>query len=140
MRTLLVFVELERDRISEYWDTATNSAIARGIHVAKFTSIGYDKGLRPNTDAPAIRQAFLMRAATKHAPRSPASSTRSPRAPKTAAGPPSNVERIIKSRIVKRTEARTPVERRVTILWRGEGPDDLPRRGRDNGPVRPYAP
>jgi hypothetical protein len=42
--------------------------------------------------------------------------------------------------IVKRAHARVPVEDRVTILWRGEGPDDLPRRGRDNGPVRPYAP
>ena len=32
-----------------------------------------------------------------------------------------------------------PIEQRVAILWRGEGPDDLPRRGRDNGPVRAYA-
>ena len=39
-----------------------------------------------------------------------------------------------------RAHARVPVEERVTILWRGEGPDDLPRRGRDNGPVRPYRP
>jgi hypothetical protein len=42
--------------------------------------------------------------------------------------------------IVKRAHARVPVEDRVTILWRGEGADDLPRRGRDNGPVRPYVP
>jgi hypothetical protein len=41
--------------------------------------------------------------------------------------------------IVKRGHSRVPIEQRVTILWRGEGPDDLPRRGRDNGPVRPYA-
>lgn len=41
--------------------------------------------------------------------------------------------------IVWRGNARVPIEERVTILWRGEGPDDLPRRGRDNGPVRPYA-
>jgi hypothetical protein len=40
--------------------------------------------------------------------------------------------------IVKRAHARVPVEERVTILWRGEGPEDLPRRGRDNGPVRPF--
>lgn len=39
---------------------------------------------------------------------------------------------------VKRAHARVPVEERVTILWRGEGPHDLPRRGRDNGSVRPY--
>jgi len=37
-------------------------------------------------------------------------------------------------------DARMPVEERVTILWRGEGPDDLPRRGRDNGPIRAYVP
>jgi hypothetical protein len=41
---------------------------------------------------------------------------------------------------VKRAHARVPIEDRVTILWRGEGPDDLPRRGRDNGSVRPYVP
>jgi hypothetical protein len=42
--------------------------------------------------------------------------------------------------IVERADARVvPIEGRVTILWRGEGPDDLPRRGRDNGPVRAYA-
>lgn len=40
--------------------------------------------------------------------------------------------------IVKRGHARVPIEDRVTILWRGEGPDDLPRRGRDNGPIRAY--
>ena len=39
--------------------------------------------------------------------------------------------------IVARDDARVPVEERVTILWRGEGPDDLPRRGRDNRPVGP---
>ena len=41
--------------------------------------------------------------------------------------------------IVKRGHARVPIEERVTILWRGEGPDDLPRRGRDNGSVRPFS-
>jgi hypothetical protein len=41
--------------------------------------------------------------------------------------------------IVRRADARVvPLEERVTILWRGEGPEDLPRRGRDNGPVRAY--
>jgi hypothetical protein len=29
---------------------------------------------------------------------------------------------------------------RVIIVWRGEDPDELPRRGRDNGPIRPYTP
>jgi hypothetical protein len=42
--------------------------------------------------------------------------------------------------IVKRDHASLPVEDRLTILWRGEGPDDLPRRGRDNGPIRAYIP
>ena len=40
--------------------------------------------------------------------------------------------------IVKRAHARVSIEERGTILWRGEGPEDLPRRGRDNGPVRPF--
>jgi hypothetical protein len=40
--------------------------------------------------------------------------------------------------IVRRGHARIPIEDRITILWRGEGPNDLPRRGCDNGPVRPY--
>ena len=37
--------------------------------------------------------------------------------------------------IVERAHTRAPLDERVTILWRGEGPDDLPRRGRDNGPT-----
>jgi hypothetical protein len=57
--------------------------------------------------------------------------------------PVSDRKRILGSSIdaviVERGNARVPVEQRVTILWRGEGPDDLPRRGRDNGPIRPYA-
>ena len=69
LRILLVFAELERDRISESWRTASTNAVARGIHIAKFTPIGYerspDKRLVPNADAPAIREAFLMRAAHK---------------------------------------------------------------------------
>jgi hypothetical protein len=40
--------------------------------------------------------------------------------------------------IVKRGHARVPIEDRATILWRDEGSYDLPRRGRENGPVRPY--
>ncbi len=69
LRILLVFAELERDRISESWKTATSNAVARGIHIAKFTPIGYerspDKRLVPGSDAPAIREAFQMRAAHK---------------------------------------------------------------------------
>jgi site-specific DNA recombinase len=67
LRILLVFAELERDRISENWESATQNAIARGVHIAKFTPVGYErdknKRLVPGTQAAAIRKAFLMRAA-----------------------------------------------------------------------------
>lgn len=67
LRILLVFAELERDRIKESWETAAANAIARGIHVAKFPLAGYDKTpekrLVPNAVAPAVREAFLMRGA-----------------------------------------------------------------------------
>jgi site-specific DNA recombinase len=67
LRILLVFAELERDRIKESWEAAGANAIARGIHIAKFPLTGYDKGpdkrLIPNEVAPAIREAFLMRGA-----------------------------------------------------------------------------
>jgi DNA invertase Pin-like site-specific DNA recombinase len=67
LRILLVFAELERDRIKESWEAAGANAIARGIHIAKFPLAGYDKGsdkrLVPNALAPAVREAFLMRGA-----------------------------------------------------------------------------
>jgi site-specific DNA recombinase len=103
LRILLVFAELERDRISENWDTATNNAIARGVHVAKFTPIGYDKGsdkrLVPNASAPAIREAFLMRAA--HQTRTEIARKLDQIAPRPTDGrwTTSNVERIIKNRV-----------------------------------------
>ncbi|HEX5310105.1 MAG TPA: recombinase family protein [Solirubrobacteraceae bacterium] len=69
LRILLVFAELERDRIAENWGTATHNAIARGVHITKFTPFGYDrapdKRLVPNADAPAVREIFLMRGAHK---------------------------------------------------------------------------
>ncbi len=69
LRILLVFAELERDRISESWEIATSRAIARGIHIAKFTVVGYEKGpdkrLMPGPEASAIREAFQMRAAQR---------------------------------------------------------------------------
>lgn len=65
LRILLVFAELERDRIKESWELAAANAVARGIHVAKFPLAGYDKTpekrLVPNELAPAVREAFLMR-------------------------------------------------------------------------------
>jgi len=103
LRILLVFAELERDRISENWDTATTNAIARGVHVAKFTPVGYDKGpdkrLLPNADAPAIREAFLMRAA--HQTRTEIARKLDQIAPRPKGGrwTTSNVERIIKNRV-----------------------------------------
>lgn len=67
LRILLVFAELERDRIKESWELAAANAVARGIHVAKFPLTGYDKTpekrLVPNELAPAVREAFLMRGA-----------------------------------------------------------------------------
>lgn len=51
--------------------------------------------------------------------------------------PVENRKRILGSSIdaviVRRCHSRVPIEERVAIPWRGEGPDDLPRRGRDNG-------
>src|ERR1700691_6035880 len=65
LRILLIFAELERDRISESWKTATSNAVARGVHIAKFTPVGYgrsaDKRLVPNGKAPALHEAFLLR-------------------------------------------------------------------------------
>jgi DNA invertase Pin-like site-specific DNA recombinase len=103
MRILLVFAELERDRISENWGTATNNAIARGIHISKFTPIGYDRGpdkrLIPNLDAPAIREAFLMRGA--HQTRTAIADRLDEIAPRPNGGrwTTSNVERIVKNRV-----------------------------------------
>jgi site-specific DNA recombinase len=103
LRILLVFAELERDRISENWGTATNNAIARGVHVAKFTPIGYDKGpdkrLVPNADSPSIREAFLMRGA--HQTRTEIARRLDEIAPRPKGGrwTTSNVERIIKNRV-----------------------------------------
>ena len=40
-------------------------------------------------------------------------------------------------RTTLRTGRRAPIEERAIILWRGEGPDDLPRRGRIV-PLKPF--
>jgi site-specific DNA recombinase len=103
LRILLVFAELERDRISESWRTATSNAIDRGIHIAKFTPIGYEKGsdkrLRPGPEAGAIRHAFLMRGA--HQSRTEIARTLDQTAPRPNGGrwTPPMVERIIKNRV-----------------------------------------
>jgi site-specific DNA recombinase len=103
LRILLVFAELERDRISENWGTATSNAIARGIHIARFTPVGYDKGpdkrLIPNAEAPAIREAFLMRGA--HKSRTEIARRLDELAPRGEEGrwTPPMVDRIIKNRV-----------------------------------------
>ena len=104
LRILLVFAELERDRISESWKPPPRNAVARGIHIAKFTPIGYDKGadkrLSPNAEAPAIREAFLMRGA--HKSRTEIARRARPagaRARTAGRWTPPMVERIIKNRV-----------------------------------------
>jgi DNA invertase Pin-like site-specific DNA recombinase len=103
LRILLVFAELERDRISESWKTATSNAVDRGIHIAKFTPMGYDKDtdkrLVPNGEASAVREAFLMRGA--HSSRTEIARRLDQLAPRPQAGrwTPPMVDRIIKNRV-----------------------------------------
>jgi site-specific DNA recombinase len=103
LRILLVFAELERDRISESWETAVSSAVARGIHIAKFTAVGYDKGadkrLVPGALAPAVREAFLMRGA--HRTRTEIARRLNEIAPRPNGGrwTPPMVDRIVKNRV-----------------------------------------
>jgi site-specific DNA recombinase len=103
LRVLLVFAELERDRISESWRAATDSAIDRGIHIAKFTCVGYERGedrrLIAGPHAGAIREAFLMRAA--HRSRTEIARQLDVSAPRPNGGrwTPPMVERVIKNRV-----------------------------------------
>jgi site-specific DNA recombinase len=103
LRILLVFAELERDRISESWMTATSNAVDRGIHIAKFTPVGYekmpDKRLRPSAQAPAIHEAFVMRGA--HATRTEIARRLDETAPRPNGGrwTPPMIDRIIRNRV-----------------------------------------
>src|SRR5271165_6982293 len=76
LRILLVFAELERDRISESWKTATSNAVDRGIH-----------------------EAFVMRGA--HSSRTDIARRLDQLAPRPKAGrwTPPMVDRIIKNRV-----------------------------------------
>lgn len=40
--------------------------------------------------------------------------------------------------VVLRRGRQVPITERALILWRGEAPDDLPRRGLRRGPLRPF--
>jgi site-specific DNA recombinase len=103
LRILLVFAELERDRIRDSWEVATSSAVDRGIHIAKFTPVGYAKGadkrLVPGHDAAAIHEAFVLRGA--HATRTEIARRLDETAPRPNGGrwTPPMVERIIKNRV-----------------------------------------
>jgi site-specific DNA recombinase len=103
LRILLVFAELERDRISESWKVATSSAVDRGIHIAKFTPVGYckmpDKRLQPGPEASAIHEAFTMRAA--HASRTEIARRLNETAPRPNGSrwTPPMVDRIIRNRV-----------------------------------------
>jgi site-specific DNA recombinase len=103
LRILLVFAELERDRISESWRAATSNAVDRGIHISKHIPTGYeksaDKRLVPNRDAPGIREAFLMRGALNS--RTEIARRLDELAPRPGEGrwTPPMVERIIKNRV-----------------------------------------
>lgn len=103
LRILLVFAELERDRISESWETATQNAIARGIHIAKFTVVGYEKGpdkrLIPGPEAEAIREAFAMRAAHRSRTEIARRLDRSAPRPNGGRWTPPMVDRVIKNRV-----------------------------------------
>lgn len=102
LRILLIFAELERDRIKESWDAAGANAIARGIHIGKFALTGYDKGpdkrLVPNELAPAVREAFLMRGA--HRTRTQIAHRLNEIAPRPNGGlwTPPMIDRMIKNR------------------------------------------
>jgi site-specific DNA recombinase len=103
LRILLVFAELERDRIRDSWEAATSSAVDRGIHIAKFTPVGYvkgaDKRLVPGRDASAIHEAFVLRGA--HATRTEIARRLDETAPRPKGGrwTPPMVDRIIKNRV-----------------------------------------
>jgi hypothetical protein len=99
----LAATNTKHHRISESWATATSNAIARGVHIAKFTPVGYDrrpdKRLVPDAHAPAIREAFQMRIA--HKTRTEIARRLDQTAPRPHEGrwTPAKVDRVIKNRV-----------------------------------------
>lgn len=64
---MLAIAELELERIRENWRTATEAAIARGVHVSRVPPFGYQRGdagrLVPDpVAAPVLREVFARRA------------------------------------------------------------------------------
>ncbi len=61
-----VFAELVRESIREGWETATRSAVERGIHIANNPPFGYDLGPEriyvPNDQAELVAEIFRRRA------------------------------------------------------------------------------
>jgi len=113
------------------------AAFAGDITARRLLGAGYHDALAARVSAVDEARAFLRRAAGTQV----AGAAEIERYDDLPVG---DRKRILGSSIdaifVSRAHARVAIEERVRILWRGEGPDDLPRRGRNNGPVRPYAP
>jgi site-specific DNA recombinase len=66
MRILLVFAELEKERIAENFGDATKRAIERGVFIANGAPFGYDRQdgkLKLGELAPIVREVFLRRGA-----------------------------------------------------------------------------
>jgi hypothetical protein len=110
------------------------AAFATDVTARRLLGTGYHAALEERTTAVSRAQADLQKASAVIASGEAVESYNEL--------PVADRKRILGSSIdaviVKRAHARVPIEERVTILWRGEGPEDLPRRGRDNGPVRPF--
>ncbi|MGA9762407.1 MAG: recombinase family protein [Gaiellaceae bacterium] len=63
---IAAFAQFELSRIRESWRSAVTYAVGRGVHVAAYAPLGYDRGadgrLSPNDDAPTVVELFERRA------------------------------------------------------------------------------
>jgi len=66
---MLALARMERRRITESWDAAQRRAVERGVHISSKPPTGYRRDERgtlvPNEHAPAVAEAFRLRAAGK---------------------------------------------------------------------------